>query len=336
MLEAPEDLTAEHISAALRTWWGVDPVDVNYAAVGHGSHNWIVLAADATRWFVKADRKGEDTSAFFHSTYETAAVLRDCGLDFVHAAVRDRSGQLRREASPSWEIGVFPFIDGRNPDFHGSAAERAQIAETIGRLHAHPPTAVPALRWEPGYSQPELRQLLATIRDRPWSRGPYAQAAYDLFTTSAPGIEELFTLQGHLVDRLRRAVDPWVITHGEPHGGNTMLDLAKEIHLIDCNAMMLAPRERDLWLLLYVGHEVPLDVDNTEVLAAYQRGAGPFAPRPFVLELFRAEWHLSEISGYLQEFSTLHGDSEDAANDWHYLNRYLPVTRNWPEIRVRT
>jgi hypothetical protein len=217
MLEAPEDLTAEHISAAVRTWWGIDPVDVDYAAVGHGSHNWIVVAADDTKWFVKADRKGEDTSYFFQSTYETAAVLRDGGLDFVHAAVRDRCGQLRREASPSWEIGVFSFIDGRNPDFHGSAAERAQIAETVGRLHAYPQTSVPALRWEPGYRQPELRHLLATKRGRAWSGGPYAQAAYDLFTASAPGIEELFALQGQLVDRIRRTVEPWVITHGVQH-----------------------------------------------------------------------------------------------------------------------
>jgi spectinomycin phosphotransferase len=142
MLDAPEGLTADQISSSVRTHWGIDPVAVTYAAVGHGSYNWIVLASDGSKWFVKAERAGAD-SAFLRATYETAAALHTNGLDCVHAAVRDRSGALRRPVSSAWEVGVFSFIEGRNPDFGGSTSERAQIAEAVGRLHAVPPAPIP-------------------------------------------------------------------------------------------------------------------------------------------------------------------------------------------------
>jgi spectinomycin phosphotransferase len=114
-----------------------------------------------------------------------------------------------------------------------------------------------------------------------------------------------------------------------------MLDTTGDIRLIDCTAMMVAPREPDLWLLFYVGHQYPLDVDNTDVLAAYRRGVGqPVEPRPFVMELFRAEWHLMEISAYGQDFAGPHEEGADLAAHWRTLNRYLPVTQNWPRLAL--
>ena len=115
-------------------------------------------------------------------------------------------------------------------------------------------------------------------------------------------------------------------------GPLTRLDTRGQIHLIDCDAMMLAPRERDLRLLLHVSHEGPLRLDNRPVLAAYRSAAGAVAARSFALELFRAEWHLMEISAYGQQFRGEHERTEGTAAHWWTLNRYLPVSRNWPAM----
>lgn len=111
-----------------------------------------------------------------------------------------------------------------------------------------------------------------------------------------------------------------------------MLDRSGRAYLIDCDAMMFAPRERDLRVLLYAGHQRALDLDNSEVIAAYQRAAGPVLPRPFALELFRAEWHLIEISRYAQLFSGPHGHTADVQDRWRALQSYIPVAQNWPEL----
>lgn len=314
----------------LRAHWGIVAEEIDYVALGDGSCNWRVRDDDGRRWFVKAERAGDDD--FFRVTYETAAVLRDGGLGFVQAAIRDRSGALRQPVTPNWDLAVFPYLDGHNPDFSGDDRDRAAIAGIIGKLHAFGPHPDVAFRWTPGYRQPELRQLLARGFRQSWGPGPYGEPARHLFASGARQIEALLSLHDRLFERLADDDDPWVVTHGEPHGGNTMIDTAGSVHLIDCNAMMIAPRERDLRLLLHGSHRGPRALDNSKVLAAYREGAGPVYPRLFALELFRAEWHLAEISAYGEQFRQPHENTGGTADHWRTLNHYLPIFPNWPEL----
>lgn len=326
MLDVPADLTSDQIAIALRDCWGIAAIDVTYAAVGHGSCNWVVVADNGEKWFVKAD--DQPRSAERGAAYPTAAALHDAGLDFVHAAYRDRSGRLRRRIGPRWDVAVFPFLEGHNPDF-ATNSERAKIAEAVGRLHAHPVSVDGAVRWTTGGRQPGLRTLLANDLDQPWTGGPYGERARALVRASLPEIWMLLAEYDRLAEHLLASPDPWVITHGEPHGGNTMLDAAGRVHLIDCDDLMLAPRERDLWLLLYVSHDRPLEVDNTPILAAYRSAAGPAQPRPEILELFRADWHLRDISSHALQLRGSHEDTADVRAHWTTLNQYLPPSQNW-------
>ncbi len=302
-----------------------------YTPLGDGSYNWIGSVANIPRWFVKANPAGDD-SAFLRTTYRTARALHDEGLTFINAPLPDLQGELRRHISSAWDLGVFPFIPGRSPDFHGSLHERAGIAHVIGRLHALAPVTTEALRWTPGYRRRELRELLEAGLDGPWDQGPFGDRARSLFRASVSGIRALLAEHDRLFELLMASPDPWVITHGEPHDGNSRLDPHGCIHLIDCDAMMLAPRERDLKLLLHAGHQRPLPVVNGPVLAAYRAAVAPVDVRPLVLELFRAEWHLMEISAYGQQFRGQHESTDGATAHWLSLNNYLPVSQNWPAL----
>jgi spectinomycin phosphotransferase len=123
------------------------------------------------------------------------------------------------------------------------------------------------------------------------------------------------------------------MTHGEPNSGNVMIDTAGRVVLIDCNAMMLAPRERDLRVLLY-GHDGVERAGRADVIAAYQSVAGPVRPRAFVIELFVAEWHLIEICRYAQLFADPHDDSDDVRAAWATFATYVPVRQNWAQLEV--
>ncbi|WP_020579280.1 phosphotransferase enzyme family protein [Actinopolymorpha alba] len=329
MLTPPEDLAPDQVSSYLHTYWGLDGVQVSYLPAGHGSHNWTAVASDGTTWFVKAMRRGPD-SDFSQATLQTATAAHQAGLDFVLAPIPDHTGAALRPVSPAWQLALFPHVEGRNPDFGSS--ERVLVGEILGRLHSLFPLPDCALRWEPGWFQPELKQVLAADLDRPWTDGPYGERARALLTTSVSGIERLLAHSDRLVARLGESDDPYVLTHGEPHEGNTMLDTSGRMHLIDCDAMMVAPRERDLRLLLYASHRRPRALDNTDVVAAYQRTAGPIEARPFVLELFRAEWHLIEMARYAWLFGGPHGETAEVRVRWEALTQYLPVTQNWPEL----
>lgn len=174
---------------------------------------------------------------------------------------------------PDMGSGRIPFHPGGSPDFHGGVQERARIAHVIGHLHALAPVPTEALRLAAGYRQPELRDLVQSGLEEPWDKGAFGERARALFLASKTGIRGLLAEHDRLFELLMASSDPWVITHGEPHDGNSRLDPHGCIHLIDCDAMMLAPRERDLRLLLHAGHERPLPVENGPVLA-------PTAARP--------------------------------------------------------
>jgi len=108
-----------------------------------------------------------------------------------------------------------------------------------------------------------------------------------------------------------------------------MIDDQGQVHLIDCDDIMLAPAERDLWLLLDAFHQLPFTRNTRGILAAYQRTEGLEDPRRFVIGLMRADWHLMDISSYNRVFSQAHEDSEDLAAHWRTLNSYLPMQQNW-------
>lgn len=257
--------------------------------------------------------------------------LYDSGLDFVLAPIRDLHGGVRPALNDEWELSLFPYVEGRNPDFDNSA-ERALVAEALGRLHANELVPDCAIRWEPAWFQAELKQVLADELDRPWNEGPYGEPARALFIANRPGLERLSGISDRLIAELARSSEPYVMTHGEPHDGNSMLDTNGKAWLIDCDANMYAPRERDLRLVLHASHQKAGDLDNTAVLAAYQRGLGrPIRPRRFALELFRVEWHLIEIARYSLLFSGPHDDSSDVRARWRTLRGYVPVEQNWPE-----
>jgi hypothetical protein len=152
-----------------------------------------------------------------------------------------------------------------------------------------------------------------------------------LVRRNVEGIRRLLDYSDQIVARLLDDSQPWVMTHGEPSEDNSMLDRDGSVRLIDCTVMMIAPRERDLWLLLYGGHRSSRTIDRT-LVATYQRTAGPVEPRPYALDVFRAERHLAEISGCTQTFAGSHDKNSDSEGDWRSLQAHLAITALWPQL----
>jgi spectinomycin phosphotransferase/16S rRNA (guanine(1405)-N(7))-methyltransferase len=98
-----------------------------------------------------------------------------------------------------------------------------------------------------------------------------------------------------------------VLTHGEPHPGNTLLT-AGGWRLIDWDMALIAPPERDLWHL-----------GDGPALAAYARATG-VTPLPSLLEAYRLRWDIADIALHLGRFRRPHTGSEDDAKAWRVLN----------------
>ncbi|MGW7687175.1 phosphotransferase enzyme family protein [Kribbella sp. NPDC054772] len=245
-----------------------------------------------------------------------AKELADGGYEFVVAPLPDRTGQLVREVLPGWLLMVLPYLQGwSTPDGQwDDPAERAQIAEILGRLHtATPPKNLQ--RWD--FAVPGRDALLVALTelDRPWSSGPYAEPTRLRLAGALGHLHERLAYYDALVREVHASDDPWVVTHGQPHSANVVRTADGRMHLIDWDTVQLAPRERDLAAVMG---------ESTDALPAYQAEAGPVSPSSAALELFDVWWSLAEIASYVQLFRVPHADSQDSNESWRNLTMYVP------------
>jgi aminoglycoside phosphotransferase (APT) family kinase protein len=116
------------------------------------------------------------------------------------------------------------------------------------------------------------------------------------------------------VDRSR-----WVLTHGEPHRGNTIVTTTGVV-LVDWDTCLLAPPERDLWMLVGEGPGI-----RERYAARTQR---PLDPR--LLDAYRLRWDLADVEACVRDLRAPHGDDEDTHTAWTALRGVLDPTRVQP------
>lgn len=327
MLSEPQDLDQAELAALLERHWRLEDVSLRYLPVGFGSHHWQAEDAGSTRWFVTVDELerstvGDDGVSVFvrlEAAFGCAAFLRDdVALDFVVAPLRDESGAIIRRLGERYAVTVSPFVEGTSGSFgrYDSPDDRRLMGNVLGRLHVATeslPAGLPRTDDLAIPARAALEQALQELDD-PWSTGPFAERTRRQLRASAESITAHLERYDELAAGVRRGSDSWVLTHGEPHSSNVIRDERGGLHLVDWDTTLLAPRERDLRMVL--------DDDRTG-WEEYVAVAGPATLDEDALELYRRWWDLTEIALYTDLFRRPHEETEDTSASWTYLGEYL-------------
>ena len=257
------------------------------------------------RWFVTVD----DVSApgafdLLAAALGTALELRRGGAEFVVAPVPTAGGRPAVRLGERYAVSLFPLVDGEAFDFgeYADGDHRSAVLAMVVRVHSAPATA--RRRATADDLALTCREALeAALTGRFTDCGPYAERTADLLSGHAGKIRERLTRY----DRLVAGVDPAraVLTHGEPHPGNTMRT-KDGWRLIDWETARLAPPERDLWLL---GGD----------LRAYTAITG-VEVRPELLELFELRWRLTDLALDAERFRRPHGDDPNERRSFEILS----------------
>lgn len=310
MFTAPADLADDEVREALARGWLLDAIRLEHAPVGFGSHHWWVTTADGCRWFATADdlrtrrrAPAEPLDAPFdrlRAALATAAVLREHGLDWVVAPRRDGGGEVVVRVGDAYALSVYPRVEGRTFGWGRYDDPRHRDA-VLGRLVAlH---TIRGCRDAAGTDDlgralvADLRALLADPGPT-WGAGPFAREAWRLVVDGSPELTAL-------VDRyegLTGDPDPsrFVVTHGEPHRGNTVVTRTGVV-LVDWDTCLLAPPERDVWMVAG---------DDPGVLVRYEDGTGTTLDRCLV-EAYRLRWDLADVASFVEVLRAPHDDDED-------------------------
>ena len=235
------------------------------------------------------------------------------GLDFVLAPLPLAGGEPAARLGERFSAAVYPFVQGESFGWgEWVPGQRARMAEMLAAVHMAPPEARRyALAEE--FAIPFRDELEAgcsgrAIRDC----GPYALPLARLLAEHAAAIRRLLHRYDGLVATARALPARNVLTHGEPHPGNTMLT-ADGWRLIDWDTVLIAPPERDLW---------SLDPGDGSILAAYAATAG-VTPEPALLELYRLGWDIKDMAVDAARLLGPHTGTADDDKTWKLLSSMI-------------
>ena len=321
MFTPPADLPEPELRAALEAGWSLRAATLTHRPVGFGSHHWELTDATGARRFVTVDdlrtrrrTAGEPLKAGYdrlRAALAAAQALHAAGRDFVVAPLPARDGEPLTPLAGSFAVAVYPFVAGESFDWGSYTPEhRRAVLDLLVAVHTAPPQVRDHARPD-DYAIP-FRDTVTAVLDGSDSGdpglGPYARPAAELLTAHAPGLRRALTRYDDLVSAARADPPGLVLTHGEPHPGNTMRTAGGWL-LIDWDTTLVAPPERDLW---------DLDPGDGTLHAAYTVATGT-ALRPGLLDLYRLRWDLADIAAGLARFHEPHGTTADDEETWTIL-----------------
>ena len=319
MHERPAEIHDSDVAAGLARHWALTVQDLSYLPVGFGGYHWLAVDQTGSRWFVTVSDLAAPWVPDLRAAMQTAAWLAtDAGLEFVVAPVPTRTGQVVGSLDGRHALTLFPYADAAPARFEDPIddGDRAAIIDMLARLHTATPHGiqVPSRPLELATRQ-AVDQALASL-DVPWTGGPYAEPGRDLLARYQRPLRAAFARFDGLLDRVREAGGPHVITHGEPHPGN-LLRTRAGLCLVDWDMTALARPERDLWWVICGDQDA----------ARYSRRTG-WTVNQDALALYRLRWGLDDMAEFLSEIRSPHQRTADTLVTWTGLQRTLEaITR---------
>jgi spectinomycin phosphotransferase/16S rRNA (guanine(1405)-N(7))-methyltransferase len=318
-LKPPDDLPDGALATVLADAWNLSVDSLTYRPLGWGSHHWEVRDRDGDRWFTTVDELGnkrlsvsEPLSLAFDRLRASLAVavdLRANGCAFVVAPVPTSAGEPVARTRDRFGVALYPYVDGQSFEWgeYASSEHRRAVLDLVVAVHGAPVAARRHANAD-DFALPHRHELAAGLAGDLADVGPYATATVKLLADHEAMLRCTLDRYDKLVADARADPAPVVVTHGEPHPGNTMLT-ADGWRLIDWDTVLIAPPERDLWMLQ--------QADGT-VVEAYADTTG-FTPRPSMFELYGVRWDLADIAWGVDRFRASHDGTIEDDKSWELL-----------------
>jgi spectinomycin phosphotransferase len=313
------------VALHVRSGWDLPVTGVRYLAIGldADARAYQALTAVGNRYFVKVRAVPAGPAAALVPRH-----LRRCGITAVVAPLDSIDGTPWLTTGDGHQLLVYPFVAGSNGwDTGLTDAQWLKYGEFLAALHATevPPDLAAHLDAEQ-FDPPSLRRLAALAPRFEEAPGtPTQRELIPLWRTHERRIADLAARTAALRDRVRTKRPPHVLCHTDIHTGNVLVpaDPAGRLSIVDWDAPLLAPRERDLMFVLggpWSEHPVTPEQERL-----FRRAYGAVEVDRAVLDYYLSERVLDDIEQFMRRILSNDDDvdEETRRTDLYWLRRNL-------------
>jgi spectinomycin phosphotransferase len=329
MLTKP-DIPDDTIIACLRDTFGLRIAQVTFLPLGWVNNAvYRVTAEDGTLYFLKL-RRGD----FDEIVVAVPAFLQAQGIRQVMAPIATTTYDLWVRAH-GFDWILYPFFDGKT-GFEVALSQPHWIAlgASLKAIHTtRLPTALVERMPQEDYS-PRWRNTVRAFHKQVQQdryTDPIAASLAAFWLRKRDEIQSIVERAERLAHALQnRAVD-LVVCHSDLHGRNVLIGADDELAIVDWDAPILAPKERDL---MFIGGGIGGIWNNDQEASWFYHGYGQTAIDLVALSYYRYERIVVDIAECSEQIFGIQGSIEERQKELGLMNQFLP--NNVVDIAHRT
>lgn len=266
----------------------------------------LPIGADRDASVYKADT--QDKSYFvklkhgqrYDITPALLALLEEAGIKMIVPPIKTITGDLTQRVD-HFTLTVYPFVFGQNGFFRPLTDDQwIAFGAVLRRVHElDVPFSIKKLIRNETYSD-RARKFVRSLYSHLDANLEGDPAALKLQTF----MKEHPSLILHLVNRaealsqkIQKQSPEFVLCHSDIHGGNVLIDERGSIFLVDWDAPMMAPKERDL---MFIGGGVGNVWNRPHEEQLFYKGYGMIEINREILAYYRYERIVEDIAEYGQ------------------------------------
>ncbi len=327
MLEKP-NIPDERIISKLQIEYGLHITKLTFLPIGadEGSVVYRVVAEDGTVYFLKL-RKG-----FEEIVVTIPLFLKSQGIQEVIIPFETKSKQYWADFG-QYKMILYPFIDGKNgfeielTDDHkrrlGSALKAIHSMQVPPELKRRIPQETFSEHW-----RNSVRSLQTQAEEMSFSDAPAAKLAM-FIKSNRKEIDHLLHRTDELAAEVQSKPLEFVLCHTDIHGGNILIGRGgrpsaptDNLHIIDWDAPLLAPKERDL---MFIGGGIDNIWKSERDQAVFYEGYGKTDIDFTVMAYYRYERVIEDLAAYAEQlFLTDEGGADRPEAYERFIGNFEP------------
>jgi spectinomycin phosphotransferase len=296
MLEGP-NIKDELIISRVQEEYDLRVAELTFLPIGAdmGSAVYRLITKDGTIYFLKL-RKG-----FNEIVVTVPLFLKSQGIQEIIAPIGTKSGQGWADFS-EYKMILYPFIEGKNgfemelSDSHkrtfGAALKKIHSAKLPLKLR----NTIPRETFSPQWRE-RVREFQGQVENSSFD-DPNATRLAEFIRSRRDEINRLIDRTEELSSELQSLSHEFVLCHTDIHGANILITNDNRFFIVDWDAPLLAPKERDV---MFIGGGIDDIWKSKRDESVFYEGYGKIDIDLAVMAFYRYERVIEDLAAYAEQ-----------------------------------